>query len=128
MSFSLGLFSMRFLGFWDLSGYLFTILGMFLTIISSNISLFLLSSSGNSMVQTLGCLMLSQMSLRLSPLLLSLFSLLCCASVISTVLSSSSLISSSDSVILLLVPSNVFLISVIAFLILLFYPLILLNL
>ena len=48
-------------------------------------------------------LMLSQRSLRLSSVLLILFSLFCCAVVISTILSSRSLIRSSVSVILLLI-------------------------
>ena len=53
------------------------------------------------------------MSLRLSLVLLILFTLFCSSEVISTILSSSSLIHSSASDILLLIPSRVFLISVI---------------
>ena len=55
--------------------------------------------------------MLSQRSLRLSSILVILFSLCCSAVVISTILSSRSLIRSSASVILLLIPSREFLIS-----------------
>ena len=54
----------------------FPILGNFSTIISSSIFswLFFLSSSGTPMIQMLGCLTLSRRSLRLSSLLLILFS------------------------------------------------------
>src|SRR5574337_136123 len=54
----------------------FPILGKFSTIISSSIfswSFFLSSSSGTPMIQMLGCLTLSQRSLRLSSFLLILF-------------------------------------------------------
>ena len=89
----------------------FPILGTFSTIISSSIfswSLFLSSSSGPPMTQMLGCLTLSQRSLRLSSFLLILFSFFLSDSFISTILSSTSLIVSSASVILPLVPSRVF--------------------
>ena len=68
------------------------------TIISSSIfswPFFLSSSSGTPMIQTLGCLTLSQRSLRLSSFLLILFSFFLYASFISTILSSTSLILSS---------------------------------
>ena len=104
------------LGFLDLGGYFLPILGKFSMIISSSIFLwpFFLSSSGTLMIQMLGCLILSQRSLRLSSFLLILFSFFLSASFISTIVSATSLILSSASVILLLVPSRVFLISVIA--------------
>ena len=92
----------------------FPILGTFSTIISSSIfswSLFLSSSSGPPMTQMLGCLTLSQRSLRLSSFLLILFSFFLSDSFISTILSSTSLIVSSASVILPLVPSRVFFLS-----------------
>ena len=60
------------------------------------------------------CLILAQMSLRLSSILFILFSLFRSSAVISTFRSSSSPIQSA-SVILLLIPSRVFLISVIVF-------------
>ena len=95
----------------------FPILGKFSTIISSSIfswPFFLSSSSGTPMIQILGCLTLSQRSLRLSSLVLILFSFFLFASFVSTILSSTSLILSAASVILLLVPSSVFFISFIA--------------
>ena len=58
-------------------------------------------------------LILSQRSLRLSSILLILFTLFCSSEVISTILSYSSLIHSSASDVLLLIPSRVFFISVI---------------
>ena len=60
-----------------------------------------------------GVFILSQMSLRLSSVLLILFTLFCSSEIICTILSSSSLIRSSVSDILLLIPSRVFLISAI---------------
>ena len=72
------------------------------------------SSSWPPMIWILGCLTLSQRSLRLSSSLLILFSFFLSDSFISNILSSSSLILSSASVILLLVPSRVLFISVIA--------------
>ena len=89
----------------------FPILGKFSTIISSRIfswPFFLSSSSGTLMIQMLGHLTLSQRSLKLSSLLLILFSVFLSASFISTILSSTSYILSSASVILPLVPSRVF--------------------
>ena len=83
----------------------FSILGKFSTIISSkNFSypFFLSSSSGAPIIQVLVCLIFSQMSLRLSSVLVILFTLFCSLKVISTTLSSSSLICSSASDILLL--------------------------
>ena len=105
------------LGFLDLGGYFLPILGKFSTIISSSIfswPLFLSSSSGTPMIQMLGCLILSQRSLRLSSFLLILFSFFLSASFISTILSSTSLTLSSALVILCLVPSKMLLILVIA--------------
>ena len=57
----------------------FPILGKFSTIISSMISwsFFLSSSSGTPIIQMLGCLILSQRSLRLSSFLLFFFFPLC---------------------------------------------------
>ena len=95
----------------------FPILGKFSTIISSSIfswSFFMSSSSGTPMIRMLGCLTLSQRSLRLSSFLLIRFSFFLSYSFISTILSSTSLILSSASVTLLFVPSRVFLISFIA--------------
>ncbi|XP_049565758.1 uncharacterized protein LOC125964388 [Orcinus orca] len=92
----------------------FPMLGMFSTIISSNIfsvPFFFSSSSGTPIIRMLVRLVLSQRSLRLSSVLFIAFSLFCSAVVISTILSSRSLIRSSASVILLLIPSRVFLIS-----------------
>ena len=92
----------------------FPILGKFSTISYLSIfsqPFFLSSSSGTPMIPMLGCLTLSQRSLRLSSFLYILFSFFPSASFISTILSSTSLILSSASVILLLVPSRVFLIS-----------------
>ena len=94
----------------------FPILGMFSTIISSNIfsvPFFFSSSSGTPIIQMLVHLILSplsqtQRSLRLSSILFILFSLFCSAVVISSILSSRSLIRSSVSVILLLIPSREF--------------------
>ena len=74
---------------------------------------FFSSSSGTSITQMLVCLVLSQMSLRLSSVLSILFNLFCSSEVFSTILFSSSLICSSTSDILLLISSRVFLISVI---------------
>ena len=72
-------------------------------------------SSWTPMIQMLGCLILSQRSLRLSSfLLIHSFSFLLSASFVSTILSSTSLMLSSSSVILLLIPSRVLLISFIA--------------
>ena len=85
------------------------------------------SSSGTPLIQMLVLLILSQRSLRLSPVLFILSSFFCSSEVISTILSSSSLIHSSASDILLLIPSRVFLISVIV-LCLYVYSLILLGL
>ena len=68
---------------------------------------FLSSLSGTRIMQMLVCLMLSQMSLRLSSFLFILFSVFCPVAVISTVLSSRSFICSSASVILLWMPSSV---------------------
>ena len=116
----LRVFHLGFLLFWTLwvsctcVTISFPILGKFSTIISSSIfswSFFLSSSSGTPVIQMLGCLTLSQRSLRLSSFLLIRFSFVLSASFISTILSSTSLILSSASVILLLVPSRVFLIS-----------------
>ena len=91
-------------------------LGKFSTIISSKFfSYSFFFSSGTSKIQMLVCLILSQMSLRLSSVLFILFTLFCSSEVISTILSSRSLIRSSASDILLLIPSRVFLISVIVF-------------
>ena len=62
---------------WTWVAISFPILGNFSTIISSSIfswSFFLSSSSGTPMIQMLGCLTLSQKSLRLSSFLLILFS------------------------------------------------------
>ena len=97
---------------WTWVAISFPILGKFSTIISSSVFPwpFFLSSSGTPMIQMLGCLTLSQRSLRLSSFLLIPFSFFLSASFISTILSSTSLIRSSPSVILLLVPSRVFLI------------------
>ena len=94
----------------------FSMLGKFSTIISSKIFLypfFFSSSSGTPITRMLVHLILSQRSLRLSSVLLILFTLFCSSEVISTILSSSSLIHSSASDILLLIPSRVCLISVI---------------
>ena len=105
------------LGFLDLGDYFLPHLGKFSTIISSSIfswSFFLSSSSGTPMIRMLGCLTLSQRSLRLSSFLLIHFSFFLSVSFISTILSSTSLILSSASVILLFVASRVFLISFIA--------------
>jgi len=120
----LGAFCLRFILFrilwvsWTCVGISFPILGKFSTIISSNIFScpFFMSSSGTPMIQMLGHLTLSQISLRLSSFLLFFF------------LFSSLLhlflplylpphLSSLLPVILLLVPSRVLLISVVALLI-----------
>ena len=87
----------------------FSMLGKFSTIISSKVFSypFFFSSSGTSIFQMLMYLILSQRSLRLSSVLLILFTLFC-SEVIFTILSSSSLICSSASEILLLIPSRVF--------------------
>ena len=79
------------------------ILGKFSTIISSSIfswSFFWSSFSGTPMIRMLGCLTLSQRSLRLSSFLLIHFSFFLSVSFSSTILSSTSLILSSASVIL----------------------------
>ena len=67
----------------------FLILGKFSTIISSSIFSwsFFLSSSGTHMIEMLGCLTLSQRSLRLSSFLLIHFSFSLSDSFISTILS-----------------------------------------
>ena len=65
------------LGFLDLVIISFPILGKFSTIISSSIfswSFFLSSSSGTPIILMLGCLTLSQRSLRMSSFLLIYFS------------------------------------------------------
>ena len=87
----------------------FSMLGKFSTIISSKVFSypFFFSSSGTSIFQMLMYLILSQRSLRLSSVLLILFTLFC-SEVIFTILSSSSLICSPASEILLLIPSRVF--------------------
>ena len=72
---------------------------------------FFWDSYGTPMIQMLGCLTLSQRSLKLSSFLLIHFSFFLSDSFISTILYSTSLILYSASVILLLVPSRVFLIS-----------------
>ena len=84
-------------------------MGKFSTIISSKVFSypFFFSSSGTSIFQILMYLILSQRSLRLSSVLLILFTLFC-SEVIFTILSSSSLICSPASEILLLIPSRVF--------------------
>ena len=95
------------LGSWTWVTISFPILGKFSTIISSSIfscPFFLSSSSGTPMIRTLGCLTLSQRSLRLSSFLLILFS-----SQIHLFLPFYLLpYLSSASIILLLVPSRVF--------------------
>jgi len=73
---------------------------------------FLFSSSSGPPIQMLVHLILSQRSLRLSLVLVILFTLFCSSEVISTILSSSSLIRSASDI-LLLIPFTVFLISVI---------------
>ena len=88
------------------------ILGKFTTIISSSIfsrSVFLSSSSGTPMIQMLGRLKLSQISLRLSSFLLIHFYFFLSDSFISTILSTTSLILSSASIILLFFPPECFL-------------------
>ena len=84
------------LGFLDLVAISFSILGKFLTIISSNIfsSAFLLSSSsGMPMIQILGVFnIVPEVS---EAVLISFYPFLCSASFISTILSSISLILSS---------------------------------
>ena len=96
----LGVFHIGFILFrtlwvsWTWVAISFPILGKFLTVISSSIFsclFFLSSSSGTLMIQMLGCLTLSQRSLRLSSFLLILFSFFLSASLISTILSSTSL-------------------------------------
>ena len=94
----------------------FSLLGQFLTIISSKIfsyPFFYSSSSGTPIIWMLVHLILSLRPLRLSSVLFILFTLVCSSEVISIILSSNSLICSSASYILLLLPSRVFLISVI---------------
>ena len=103
------------LGYWTWVAISSPMLGMLLTIISSNIfshPFFLSTSSETPIIQMLVHLMLSQQSLRLYLFLFIMFSLLFSVSVISTLLSLSSLIYSSASVFLVSVPSSVFLISV----------------
>ena len=79
----LGVFCLGFILFgdfwvsWTWVAISFPILGKFSTIISSSIfswHFFLSSSSGTPMIRMLGCLTLSQRSLRLSSFLLILFS------------------------------------------------------
>ena len=72
----------------------FPVLRKFSMIISSSIFSwpFFLSSSGTLMIQMLGCLTLSQRSLRLSSFILFYFSFFLSVSFISTILSSTSLI------------------------------------
>ena len=99
------------LGFLDLGDYFLPHFREVSTIISSSIfswPFFLSSYSGTSMIRMLGCLTLSQKSLRLSSFLLIHFSFFLSDSFISTILSSISLILSSASVILLFVASRVF--------------------
>ena len=97
----------------------FPMLGRFLTnffkVFSSYFFLFL--SSGIPIIQVLVSLMWSKGSLILSSFLFILFSLFCSMVVISTILSYSSLTYSSFSVILLLMPSSVFFMSVMFFII-----------
>ena len=110
--FFFGLLCMDLFGFPGL-GWLFPMLGKFLTIISNIFSYpFFFSSSGIFIIQVLVHLMLSHRSLRLSSFLFILFSLFFYASVISTILSSISLIRFSASVILLPVPSSIFVIPI----------------
>ena len=101
----LGVFHLGFILFgtlwvsWTWVAISFLILGKFSTIISSSIfswPFFLSSFSGTPMIQMLGCLTLSQRSLRLSSFLLILFSFFLSASFISTIISSTSLILSSE--------------------------------
>ena len=106
------------LGFLDLNGYFLPhFREVFNYYLKHFLMPFLSGSSGTPMIQMLGHLTLSQRSLRLSSLLLILFSFFFSTSFISTILSSTSLILSSASVTLLLVPSRVLLISVTALLI-----------
>ena len=78
----LGVFCLGFILFgtlwvsWTWVAIFFPILGKFSTITSSSIFswAFFMSSSGTPMIQMLGCLTLSQRSLRLSSFLLILFS------------------------------------------------------
>ena len=98
----------------DLIDYFVFHVGEFSSITSSKIfsyRFFFSSSSGTPIIQVLVCLILSPRSLRLSSVLLILFTLFCSSEVISTILSSSPLIHSSASDILLLIPSRIFLIS-----------------
>ena len=69
---------------------------------------FFFYSSETPIIRILVHLILSQRSLRLSPVLFILFTLFCSSEVISTILSSSSLICSSAPDILLLILSRVF--------------------
>ena len=109
------------LGFLDLGGYF---LPHFREVFNYYLKYFLMvflfvffwDSYGTPMIQMLGCLTLSQRSLRLSSFLLIHFSFFLSDSFISTILSSTSLILYSASVILLLVPSRVFLISLLHYL------------
>ena len=96
---------------WTWVAISFPILGKFSIIISSSIFLwpfFLSFSSVTPIIQMLGCLTLSQRSLRLSSFLLILFSFFLSDSFISTILSFTSLILSSASVILLWFPPECF--------------------
>ena len=91
----------------------FLILGMFLTVISSNIfspPFLLYCSSGTPITQMLVCLMLFQRSLGLFSFLFIItnFYLLCSAAEVSTILSSRSFIYSFFLVVLLLIPSSIF--------------------
>ena len=114
----LGVFGLRFILFgtlwvsWTWVIISSPILGKFTTIISSSIfsrSFFLSSSSGTPMIQMLGRLKLSQISLRLSSFLLIHFYFFLSDSFISTILSTTSLILSSASIILLFFPPECFL-------------------
>ena len=115
--FALGLSCLGFSRFLDLGGYFlphFREIFNYYLLKYFSWSFFLSSSSGTPMIQMLGHLTLSWMSLRLSSFLLIRFSFFLSDSFISIILSLTSLILSSASVILLLVPSRVFLISVTA--------------
>ena len=97
----LGVFHLEFILFatlwdsWTWVAISFPFLGKFSTIISSNIfscPFFLSSSSRIPMIQMLGCLTLSQRSLRFSSFLLILFPFFLSVTFISTILSPTSLI------------------------------------
>ena len=103
---------------WTWLTIFYPMLGKFSTIISSKIFSYpflFTSSSGTPIIWTLVHLIWSWASLRLSSILLILFTVFCSSEVTSTILSSSSLIRSSASASLLLILSGVFLISVIMF-------------